>query len=93
VQHRSILGDVDVLATEHRIAPLLQPALLRQRNQQLQRAVVDAVFRVVEEQAGTLGRHPLAAAGVGREQLAQVRSHDLAVVLAERLPAGAVAKR
>ena len=34
VQHRAVLGDVDVLAAEHRLAALGQPALLGERGEQ-----------------------------------------------------------
>ena len=39
VQHGAVLGDVDVLAGEHRFAALLHPALLGQRAEQHQRLV------------------------------------------------------
>ena len=34
VQHRAVLGDVDVLAAEHRLAALGEPALLGERDEQ-----------------------------------------------------------
>ena len=56
VQHGAVLGDVDLLAAEHRVDALAQPRLLRQRQQQAQRLVGDAVLRVVEVDAGGLER-------------------------------------
>ena len=56
VEHGAVLGDVDPLAREHRVAPLRDPRLLGERDEQPQRLVGDAVLRVVEEEARRLGR-------------------------------------
>ena len=42
VQHRALLGDVDLVAAEHRLARSATPACLGQREQQPQRLVGDA---------------------------------------------------
>ena len=52
VQHRAVLGDVDVLAGEHRVAPRGDARLVRELEEQAQRLVGDAVLRVVEQEAG-----------------------------------------
>ena len=67
--------------------------LLRQLDQQPHRLVGDAVLGVVEVDALGLGRQPLAAARIGREQLAQVTIADLGVMALQRLPGLALAKR
>ena len=77
VQHRALLGDVDLLAAEHRVAPLGHAGVVGQREQQPQGLVGHAVLRVVEEQAGALGGHPLAALARLGEQRAQVEVLDL----------------
>ena len=92
VEHGAVLGDVDVLAAEHRVPPLGHPALVGELGQQLQRLVGDPVLRVVEEEPGALGDQPRAAVGVLREQLTQVPVPDLAVVLLEGLPGRALAQ-
>ena len=56
VQHGTVLRDVDVLAGEHRVAPLRHAALLGERDEQAQRLVGDPVLRVVEEEPGRLCR-------------------------------------
>ena len=86
VEDGAVLGDVDVLAGEHRVAALGDAALARPARQQHQRLVGDPVLGVVEEEAGALGDQALAAAGVLGEELAQVPLADLAVVVLQRLP-------
>ncbi len=93
VKDRAVLGDVDPLAAEHRLAALGHAALLRQRDQQPQRLVRDAVLRVVEVEPGALGAHPLAAAGILGEQRAQVHPPDLLQVALQRDPGGALGER
>ena len=88
VQHRAVLGDVDLLAAEHRVDPLAQARLLGQLQQQLQRLVGDAVLRVVEIDARGLERQALAARRVVGEQSAQMQRLHFAMVRLERLPGG-----
>ena len=73
MQHRAVLGDVDLLAAEHGVDAAAQAGFLGQLQKQLQRFVGDAVLRVVEEEARGLGRHPLAALGVIGEKRPQMR--------------------
>ena len=73
---------------EHRVAALLDPALLGQLAEQQQRLVGDPVLGEVEVEAGALGDQALAALGVGGEEVAQVLPLDLGVVPLERLPGG-----
>ena len=61
--------------------------------QEPQRLVGDAVLRVVEVEAGALGREPLAAGRVRGEQVAQMELADLGVVALERRPGRPFAKR
>jgi hypothetical protein len=70
VEDGAVLGDVDVLAGEHRFAALDDPALLGQRAEQQQGLVADPVLREVEIEAGPLGPQPLPAIGVGGEEVA-----------------------
>ena len=88
MEHGAVLGDVDPLAREHRVAALGDACLLGERDEQPQRLVGDAVLRVVEEEAGRLGGEPLRPARVGCEEVAQVRSLHLLGVGLERLPGG-----
>jgi hypothetical protein len=86
VQHGPVLGDVDLLAREHRIDARSQPRFLRELEQQLEALVGDPILRVVEVDADGLGRHPLAALRIARKELAQVQRPHAPVVSFERLP-------
>ena len=61
-------------------------ALFGKPQQQPQRLVGDAVLRVVEEEARTLGREALRPAGIVGEQRAQMHVLDLRMMRRERLP-------
>ena len=78
MQDGAVLGDVDLLAAEHRVDPPAQAGLLGELDEQPQRLVGDAVLRVVEVEPDRLDGHALAASGVVGEQLAQM---DLGHVL------------
>ena len=91
VQDRAVLGDVDLLAAEHGVDPRAQAGFLGQLQQQLERLVGDAVLRVVEVDAGRLGRQPLAARGIVGEELAQMHGPGSSSMVGfERLPCRAV---
>ena len=93
VQHRTLLGDVDLLAAEHGVDARAQPRLLGEREQQPQGLVGDAVLRVVEvEPRGGRGQ-ALAAPGIAREEAAQVHVADGGVVRLQRLPRRAARER
>ena len=49
-------------------------------NEELERLVGDAILRVVEVEARRLGRHPLAALGVVREESPEMEVPDLLVM-------------
>ncbi len=67
-------SSVTLMCSPRNIASMrsLKPARFGQREQQLHRLGADAVLRVVEEQVTGLGREPLTAAGVVREQVAEM---------------------
>ncbi len=72
VHHRPVLGDVDVLAGEHRVASGLDAATLGERDETGQHHVVDAMLGVVDAQVADLDDIALGAAGVVGEQLSEV---------------------
>ena len=86
VEDGPVLGDVDVLAAEHRVAPLGDAASAGELDEQPERLVGDAVLRIVQEETGALGDQPLAAIRILGEEVAQVPLPDLGVVLLESLP-------
>ena len=86
---------VALIASPRNIAAMRSrsPHSSASRTSKRQGLVGDAVLRVVEVETGGLEREALAAAGVGREQLAQVGLADLPVVRAQRLPSRALGQR
>jgi hypothetical protein len=90
VQHRPVLGDVDVLAGEHRRDPLPQPGPLGQGVQRTEHLVGDQVLAVVDVQVRDLRGEPLAAPRVAVEQLPQMHGGELLGVALDGLPFGAV---
>ena len=63
VEHRAILGNIDLVAAEHRVDALAQAAVRREIQQQLQRFVGDAVLGVVQVEAGRFSRQAFAPLG------------------------------
>jgi len=88
MEHRPVLGHVDVLAGEHRRRALPQPGLLGQLNQQLQGLVGDAILGVVEEEPDRLGGHALPPGRVIGEEIPQVPGRDLLVVAGQSRVSG-----
>ena len=86
VQDGAVLRDVDLFAPEHGVDPRSQAGFLRQLQEQLEGFVGDAILRVIEVDAHGLGRHPLAAMGIIREQLSKVQIPDLMKVSCQCLP-------
>ena len=72
VQHGAVLGDVDVLAAEHRLGALAEPGALGQRHEQPDRLAGQPVLRVVQVQVAGAAGQLLAAARVLGEQVPQV---------------------
>ena len=90
VQDRTVLGDVDLLAGEHRVAQRLDVGAPGQLAEQVDRLGRQPVLRVVEVEVARLEAHRLAARRVVGEQVAQVRVLEVRLVLGEREPLGRV---
>ena len=73
VQHGAVLGDVDPLAAEHRVAAFDDPGRAGDGEQGDEHGVVDALLRVVDAQVADGDEVALGAPGIGGEQLAQMR--------------------
>jgi hypothetical protein len=93
VEHCAVLGDVDVLAAEHRFAALFDAALAGQLAEQHHRLVGDLVLREVEEEPGGVGDEPLAAPFVLGEEVAEVAFADLGEVSLQAPPGGRLSQR
>ncbi len=92
VQHRAVLGAIDMFAGEHRLAALFESGFLGQPDQQIHGLGRDAVLGVVEHEArglqGESGHAGAAAVGsaVVGEPVAQMLIADRAVVLLQGVP-------
>ena len=86
VQHSAVLGDVDIVAAEHRVDPGAQARFNSQLHEQPKRLASDAVLRVVEENPDGLGGQTLATLGVGVEKLAKMQVFDFLLVSRQGLP-------
>ena len=73
VQHGAVLGDVDPLAAEHRVTALGDAGGAGDGEQGDEDGVVDALLGVVDAQVADGDDVALGAAGIGGEQVAQVR--------------------
>ena len=85
VEHRPVLGDVDVLAAEHRVPALRHAALTGQFGQQADRVPADPVLRVVEIKPAGLGDQVGAARGIVGEEIPQGEFTYVGVVALEGL--------
>jgi hypothetical protein len=74
VKHGALFRDVDLLAAEHRGNTPAQAALLGKLQKQRDSLVGDAVFRVVEVNAGRFDRKALATPGIVSEELSQMQA-------------------
>src|SRR5215467_14112411 len=74
VQDRAILGDVDLVAAEHRVDARAQTALVSQCNEEPQCFIGDAVFRVVKIYTDCVYRQPLATLRIVSEQSRRCQS-------------------
>ena len=87
VQNGAFFGRVDLLPAKHRIGPRPQSRFFGELQQQLQRLIGDAVFRVIQVDPRRLGSQTFASPGIFREQLPHMEALDLAVVRGKRIPA------
>jgi hypothetical protein len=74
VEDSPLLRDVDLFAAEHGVDLAVQIDFIRQREEQRQRLVRDALLRVIEVDPVRLDRHRLPALRIGRKEIAQHRA-------------------
>ncbi len=86
VQHRAVLGDVDVLAGHHPVPAFLDVRRARHVEQERQGVGGDALLRVVEEEPDRFERLALGALRIVAEEVAQGQVADRLVVGLERGP-------
>jgi hypothetical protein len=93
VQHRPIFRDVDLLASKHRVDSGAQAGLLGELDEQPECLVIDAILRIIQEDAGSLRRHPRAARRIRCKQVSQVAAPYGRMVIFEHLPYRVFARR
>ena len=81
MKHCALLGRVDLVAAEHGVDVLAQARFLGQLKQQSQSFVGDAVLGIVEIDSGGLDRQPLPTLAILGEELPEVDTLHLLVVL------------
>ncbi len=86
MENRAIFRHVDSFAAKHRVDPGAQPRLFGEFDEQPESLVVDAIFRVVEIDAGGLSGHPLAARRIVGKQAPQVQALHHRMVVLEAAP-------
>ena len=80
VQDGSVFGDVDLLAANMASIRARRPDSSASCRSSFECFVGDAILRVIEENARSLERHPLAAVGIISEELPKVQFPDLLMV-------------
>ena len=86
VEHRPILGGVDLLAAQHGVPAFAQPAGHGQLHQQAHTFCGDAMLGIVQIEARPFSRQALAPPGIVGEEGAQVDLFDLVIVGCQCLP-------
>ena len=88
MQHRAVLGEIDLFAGKHLLRHARHVALDRQRAQQLHRLADDAVLGKIEKYPFKFQREFLRAVGVHGEEIAHLQRLGGLVVLLEVQPGG-----
>ncbi len=86
MQDGPVLAHVDLLAGEHGVTLRLEVLRARERREQPDGLVVDAVLRIVEKEPGRIEGEAFGAPGIGGEKVAQPLVLHAPVVGLERLP-------
>jgi hypothetical protein len=86
VQHRAVLGAIDPLAREHRVAIGTHAGFARKRDKRRNRMLVDQILRVVHEEPRCLVRKLCRAFRIAREQRADGDAGQRVTMASERLP-------
>ncbi len=73
VQNRPVLRDIYLLTTKHGVDSLPQAGFLSQLNEEFERFIGNAIFRIIQTNACCLGGHTLAAFWVIGEKRAKMQ--------------------
>ena len=86
VQRRAVFGEVDFVAAKHGVDAFPQPGFGCQLEEQLQRFVGDAVFRIIQIESGGLQGHSFAAFWICGEEITKVQIAGLLEVRGQGAP-------
>ncbi len=89
----AVLGDIDLVAAEHRVDLGAEADLVGELEEQFEGVGGDSVLGVVEKQPGALGGEAFAPLGIIGEEGAEVLAPNRTEMCVERLPGGAVGER
>ena len=90
VEHGAILGRVDFIPAEHRIAPGGQSGFAGETDEQLNGLVRNAVLGIIQVQSGRLSCEPRPARRIVLEKVAQVDAFDRVVMRLQSAPGRAL---
>jgi hypothetical protein len=93
MEYGAVLGDVELIATKHRIDAVAQTAFFGECDEQPERFVGDTVLRIIKIYSDLVHRKALAAMRIGGEELPQMNVLDLLVMPLKRLPRRALRER
>src|ERR1700752_1304700 len=86
MQGRAVLGDIDLLSTEHGVNSRLQSRLFRQLYQELNGLVRDSIFGVIEVDSRRLCCHSLTASRIMGKKIAEMEVSNFSIMTLKSLP-------
>src|SRR6516165_8621750 len=89
MKHRALLRCIDLVAAEHGVDAIPQARLLGKLKQQSHGFVGDPILGIVEIESGGLDHEPLAALAILGEELPEVNTPYLLMVLLQQRPSRA----
>ena len=86
VQRSASFGRVDLVSVEHVLNTVFQLGLFGKFNQEFDGVLIDAIFRVIEQQIAQPHREFVEARRIVQKHLAHVERFDSGLVKLERMP-------
>ena len=93
MEYSAAFGNVDLLATEHRVDTLPKARFHCQLKEKLKRLIRDPILRVIQKNSRGTGGQTLPATGVICKEIAQMFLNHTLMVNRESLPGFAVSER
>jgi hypothetical protein len=86
VEHGPVLGDINLLAPEHRVNAFLQAGLLRKLDEESHGVVCNPILRIVKEQAGGFNGHTSTAPRILGEEGSKMHLAGILIMGLEGFP-------